>query len=178
MQKIFLSEKGYYVVKKNKEKLEKALDITLEFDGKTTTVKSRKNDSFIEYITEKILDALALGFDIDTALQLQDTDFILKKIDIRAYAKKSRVNIVKGRIIGTKGKTKDIIEKLSDCDIVVSDHNVAIIGKTENVDLASHAIRSLIRGSPQSKVYAFLERSHNRLKELAEEDIEEIIEKE
>ncbi|UZE94032.1 MAG: hypothetical protein IB618_00440 [Candidatus Pacearchaeota archaeon] len=175
MQKVPL-EKRLSIVKKNKARLEKALNVSLEFSGKTVLIESE--DSFAEYLAGEILDSISLGFDIDTALLLKDTDFMLKKIDIKTRTKSSRVHIVIGRIIGKQGRTKELIEKLSECDIVLMDHIVGIIGRSENVDVASHAIEALIRGSSQSKVYTYLEKSRNRLRELAEEDIEEMIKKE
>ena len=177
MQKIFFSEKKYSIIKKNKERLEKALNITLELNKKEIIIKSKKDDSIIEFLAMEILEALVLGFDIDAALQLRDTDFILKKLDLKSYVKDSRLNIVRGRIIGTKGKTKHVIEKLSESELVISDHIVAMIGRIESVEIASHAIQALIRGSPQSKVYSYLEKSRARFKELAEEDVEEMIKK-
>jgi len=164
------------VIKKNKLKLEKALAISLKISGNRVIIKGKK-DSFVEYLTTEILDALSLGFSIDSALQLKDEDFVLKKIDIKTRVKDSRVHVVMGRLIGKKGKTKHVIERLTECDIVISDHNVGIIGRINNVNIASHAIEALIRGSPQSKVYSYLEKSRSRLRELAEEDVEKFIEK-
>ena len=177
MQKISFSEKGNNIIKKNKARLEKALNINIELSDKTVTIESNKEDSVTEYTALSVLEAVVLGFDIDNALMLRNTDFILKKIDLKSHVKDSRINVVKSRIIGTQGTTKHLIEKLSECSVVVSDHIVVIIGRFENIDIASQAIQALIRGSPQSKVYSFLERSRSRLKELSGEDIEEMVEK-
>ena len=59
----------------------------------------------------------------------------------------------------------------------MTNHTVAIIGQTNNVEIASRAIESLIRGSPHSSVYRFLEKSKAHLKEIDKEDVEEMIEK-
>ena len=177
MKKVFFSGKELSRIKKNKKALEKALNIELEIFDSSIIIKSTKKDSFIEYITSKILDALALGFNFEIAIQLKDPDFLLKKIDIKSRVKDKRVNVVVGRIIGTKGKTKHLIEKLSECDIAISEHFIAVIGHVDNVDIANHAIEALIRGSPQSKVYNILEKSRVKLRELAEEDIKESIKK-
>ena len=159
--------------KKNKQILEKVLNIKLRIYRDSVSIESRK-DAFDEYIVSKIIEAMALGFDIFLALKLKDIDYELKKIDIKLYVKPSRLNIVKGRIIGQKGKTKKVIERLSECKIILSDHIVAIIGKIKNVEMTYQAIITLIRGSPQSKVYALLERSHERI-QLDEEEIEEML---
>ncbi len=176
MQKVPI-EKRLSTIRKNKARLEKALAVSLKISGNEVIIESKK-DSIAEYLTTEVIDALSLGFDIDFALQLKDEDFILKKIDIKTRAKGSRVHVVIGRIIGKQGKTKHVLEKLTECNIVISDHIVGIIGRADNVDVVSHAIQSLIRGAPQSKVYSYLERSKSRLRELASEDIEKFIEKE
>lgn len=166
-------------MQKNKEKLEKVINVNLELiDEKTIVIKSKEGDSFAEYIASEIIDAIGFGFDIEDALMLRDTDFMLKKIDIKAKVKGPRVGVVKGRILGKKGRTKQIIEKLAECVVALADHVVAIIGREESVNVASHAIEALIRGSPQSKVYSYLEKSRSKLKKLTEEHIEEMIEKE
>jgi len=169
-------EKRLSAIKKNKALLEKALDVSLKIFDNQVAIESRKS-SIVEYLTLKILDAISLGFDVNDALQLKEQDFILKKIDIKTLAKDSRVHVIIGRIIGRQGRTKHLLEKLTECAVVVSGHVVGIIGRTDNVDVASHAICALIRGSPQSKVYGYLERSRGRLRELAEEDVEKFIEK-
>ncbi len=175
MKKIFFSGKELWRVlgknNTNLKKIEKRLNVGItETQGEISIQsKSKGKDAIIEYLTLKIIEALALGFAIETTLHLSNTDYSLMKIDIKSYAKGKRVNVIKGRIIGTKGKTKALLERLSECNIVLSDHTVGIIGKIENVELASQAIYSLIKGKPQSKVYGFLERSKVKLKEELEE---------
>ena len=178
MKKIFFSGKELARIRKYELELEKALEIKLHITKDSITLESSKNDSFVEHISSFVLDALALGFDFETAIQLKDPNYILKKIDIKNRVKDNRVNVVIGRIIGTKGKTKHLIEKLSEADIVISEHTIAILGNIDNVEIANHAIEALIRGSPQSKVYGVLEKSRARLKELGEQNIEDYIEKE
>jgi len=178
MRSLFFQDKETKKIQKLKKQLGKALEISIEISNKEVRIKSRKEDSFSEYISSKIIEAIALGFDLDAALQLKDQNFILRKINIKDHVKESRVKVVTARIIGTKGKTKELIEKLSDCDIIIHDHTIAVIGTINNIEVASRAILSLMRGSPQSKVYSFLERSRAKLKELNEENIEEIIKQE
>jgi len=159
MQKIFFPEKKLSIIKKNKKRLENALDIKVEIKNKKEIFIESKKDSIEEHIASEVFDALALGFDIDTALLIKNTNFVLKKINIKSYAKNSRIKVIKGRIIGTKGRTKHIIEKLAECNLVIADHVVAIIGRFESIEIANHAIGMLIRGSPQQKAYGYLERS-------------------
>ncbi|MEM1535642.1 MAG: KH domain-containing protein [Candidatus Pacearchaeota archaeon] len=152
--------------KKNIAKIEKALKCKIVLEkNKDITIKAPSGKAVEEYLTEEILEALALGFNVETALLLQDTDYVLKVIDLKNYAHGSRLNTVISRIIGKKGKAKRVIQELSHCHIIISGHKVGIIGKIESVELASQAIEKLIRGAPHSNVFKFLERSQEYLKE-------------
>ena len=163
---------------KNLRKLERELGLRIEVSGSgDLTVKSLENDPIAEYNALRILDALALGFGTEIALQLEHEDYDLLKINVHNYAKGARVEAVKGIVIGTQGKTKKVIEELSECDIMISDHTIAVIGKNENAELASEAIKMLLNGAKQANVYTYLEKSRARLKDLEREDIESLIKK-
>jgi len=159
--------------KRNISKIKKAFDVEIKID-KEITVKASKGDKAIkEYLVDNVLQALALGFDIESALLLKDMDYVFKIIDLRNYARGSRLNTIVSRLIGRRGKAKKVIEELSKCRIVVSDHKVGIIGKAEHIEIATMAIEKLIRGSPHAKVFRFLERSKGYLEEQ-EKLIEEL----
>lgn len=167
----------------NLNKIEHVLNISLTVSKEnginTITVKSKKKtETFNEYTALNVLEALAFGFDLDTALQLKDIKSMFRRVDIKAYVKGPRVSVIKGRIIGLGGKTKRTLELVSGCDIVVREHSVGIIGWAENVDVASSAILALIRGAPTPRVFASLERKMAELRALGEENIEKLIEKE
>lgn len=177
MRKIYYKGKSLARIlgknKRNIQKIEKNLKckIILEKD-KDITIKAPSGKAVQEYLAEEILEALALGFNIDTALLLQDTDYVLKVIDLKNYARGSRLNTVIARIIGKQGKAKKIIQQLSHCHLVISGHKIGIIGKAESVEVASQAIEKLIRGAPHGHIFKFLEKSQHYLKEqekLAEE---------
>lgn len=166
----------------NFKKLERALNVTITVavqDGiATITAKSRQSSltsSFDEYIALKAIEALTLGFDVNVALQLKDTDVVLNKIDIKARARRGKPEIIKGRIIGKQGKTKRYIESLTNCNIAFSRYVVGIIGKVEAVEAATEAIEALIRGAPQSRVIANLQQKRAKLKQLEQEVIEKAI---
>lgn len=160
--------------KSNLKKLEKLLNITLTFSNNSAIIKSSKNDSFAEYIAVKIIEAVGFGFNLDNALQLQDTDYVFRRIGIKARTRKA--STAAGRILGKGGKAKKILEKISHCSIILKDYTVGIIGKTENVEAVSKAIFAIIRGAPSIKAIGRLEKDMAQLKE-SEEDIEKYIEK-
>ncbi len=180
MSKLFFSDKMLYRLLKNRDRLrevERRLGVKIESKGRGgITITSLRKDSVAEYNASRILEAFALGFELDIALQLEDVNYSLAKLNIKDLVRSTRVSSAIGRIIGREGRTKRVIEELSECAIVVSDHTAAVIGRSENVETATSALMSLIRGSKQANIYRFLEKSRVRLKEL-EEDIERYIEK-
>ncbi|MCX8194162.1 MAG: KH domain-containing protein [Candidatus Pacearchaeota archaeon] len=181
MRKLLFSGKELYRLlnlRSKIKKLEARLKVRVDIDKKEVILTSMKKDSFSEYVASKVLEAIALGFDTESAMQLCNTDFTLTKINAKDFVRSSRVNLALGRIIGKEGRTKRIIEELSNCNLVVSNHTVAVIGRADNVDTARQAIISLLHGSKQANVYKFLERSRARLRKLEEEDVEKFIEKE
>jgi KH domain-containing protein len=179
MRKLFFGEKEFARIMKLKKRIEKYLDIKIKVENKKTIIiENKKKDQYMEYISSKILEAISLGFDLDIAFQLKDINFNFIKIDIKNFVRESRLNDSISRVIGTKGKTKKLISELSDCDIIVHEHIVAVIGPSDNVEVANQALISLIRGSKPSKIYSFLERSREQLRKLSEENIGEIIEEE
>ena len=76
---------------------------------------------------------------------------------------------VKGRVIGAAGKSRKVIEDLTDTKICVYGKTISIIGLPENVAACRRAIESLLQGSPHSSVYKWLEK---RRVELSRNDQE------
>jgi ribosomal RNA assembly protein len=62
------------------------------------------------------------------------------------------------------GKTRRIIEELTDTNVCVYGHTIGIIGNAEEAQAAREAIQMLISGSLHSKVYRFLHRKRRELK--------------
>lgn len=177
MEKIVFSANELGRIKKaNTTRMKKLLGVELEFSNDSVTVKSTTKDNFNEYIAEKILEAVGFGFDVDRALMLRNTDYVFRKIDVRGGVKSSRTSSTIGRIIGTEGRTKQALEKASECEIELEDHMVGILGKTENVDMAGKAVLAIIRGAPAPKAISGLKKDMARLAE-SEEDVEQFIEK-
>ena len=160
MEKIFL-ERPERVLNVRK-KLEKALNVKIIGDGEEIEVDG---EGMYEYTASIVLDAIDMGFNPRVALLLRDPEYMIEKINVKNYVRYSRVSTVKGRLIGKEGKAKNQLANLTDCEIIVFDSTVAIIGLTEDVEIASKAIRSLIKGSPHTSVFQYLEKSRKIKKE-------------
>jgi len=110
------------------------------------------------YRAQNVLKALARGFHIDDALFLLDEQYRLEIINVKQYAKtRERMVELKGRVIGTKGKFKRIIEEFTGTKIAVHGKTISIIGRWEDVELARQAIDMILRGAQHQTVYRFLE---------------------
>ena len=152
----------------NKARLEKELKVEIRNRGRLIFVEGKGED---EYLAIEVIEALNLGFKIEQALLLTQEDFIFEKINIKDLTKRHDLDRIKGRLIGTRGKTKKTIENLSDCFLAIHDNTVGVIGRAEEIEKAMQAVESIIQGSKQNKVYGYLERENAKEKTSLNEDL-------
>jgi ribosomal RNA assembly protein len=154
-----------------KRYVEKALSIELQVDSETggvtlALVKNAEDPSLL-FRAKDVINAVGRGFSPEHAFRLiRNEDAILDIIDLRTTFGRSESDIkrVKGRIIGMNGKTRQIIEELTDTNVAVYGHTVSIIGEIEQAQVAREAIQMLVRGSMHGTVYRFLHRKRRDLK--------------
>jgi ribosomal RNA assembly protein len=154
-----------------KQRLEERLQVMLEIDSQTGDVamsldKDVQDPSLLFKAKDYVL-AVGRGFSPDRANKLlQDEENMLMIIDLREIFGRSDSDIqrVKGRIIGTEGKTRKIIEELSEALISVYGHTISIIGGVEQSEIAREAVNMLIKGSQHATVYKYLQRKRQELK--------------
>ncbi len=152
----------------NKSRLEKELKVKITTKGNILFVEGKAED---EYLAIEVIEAINLGFTIQQVLLLCDEECILEKLNIKDLTKRRDLDRIRGRIIGTKGKTKEIIQNLSDCFISLHDNIVGIIGRAEDIEKAMIALTSIIKGQKQGKVYGFLERARSKEKARVNESL-------
>jgi len=155
-------------IKKNiEEKLSIELQIDSETGGVTFTLAENAEDPSLLFKAKDVVTAIGRGFSPEHAFRLiRDEEAVLDAIDLRDIFGRSESDIrrVKGRIIGMNGKTRRIIEELTDANVAVYGHTVGIIGNIEQAQAAREAIQMLIAGSQHSTVYRFLHRKRRELK--------------
>jgi ribosomal RNA assembly protein len=154
-----------------KKSIEEKLSVELQIDSGTgdVTVMMGENvtDPSMLFRAKDVITAVGRGFSPEHAFRLiRDEEAVLDILDLRTVFGKSEADIirVKGRIIGMNGKTRMIIEELTDTNIAVYGHTVGIIGTLEQAQVAREAIEMLIRGSMHATVYRFLQRKRRQLK--------------
>lgn len=149
---------------KTKNLIEKKTKIILDIDSKEGIAVISDEDSVKIYLVEKIIKAIARGFNPDIALSLLKEDNSFELIDINDFSKsKNRLKVLRGRIIGTQGKARNILERVTDTSIEVYGKTVGIIGELNNVTLARQAVINLLNGSKHANVYAWLEKQKKKL---------------
>lgn len=156
---------------KVKEHIEKEVQVELDIDSEAGNVTINQNedaeDPSLLFKARDAVLAIGRGFSPDRAYQLLEQEYcILTVIDLRAIFGRSQSDIrrVKGRIIGKEGKTRRIIEELTDASVSVYGHTVSIIGGIEQAETAREAINMLIKGSQHVTVYKYLQRKRHELK--------------
>ena len=87
-------------------------------------------------------------------------------IDLRVIFGRSESDIkrIKGRIIGSEGKTRKLIEELTEADVVVYGHTVGIIGSFEESDAARNAVQMIVDGCEHHTMYNYLQKKRTELK--------------
>lgn len=140
-----------------KEKLEKFSDSKITF---SEDVQIESADPLQLLRVKEVVKAFGRGFDFETALNLLDEEFYLEIIEVRDFSGKSenRMETLKGRVIGSEGKSKNIIEKYTEAKVAIYGKTISIIGRWDGVVKAKKAIEMLLSGSSHSSVYRFLEK--------------------
>ena len=156
---------------KTKKHVEEKLKVELQIDSQAgdviVTMAEKADDPSMLFKAKDLITAIGRGFSPEHAFRLvRDEEAVLDLIDLRSVFGKSDADIkrVQGRIIGTNGKTRRIIEELTDTNVSVYGHTVGIIGTVEQVQIAREAIEMLVKGSMHGTVYRFLQRKRRELK--------------
>ncbi len=110
-----------------------------------------------------IVLAVGRGFSPEIAFRLFNEENTLEIIPLMDFMKSEReLTRKKGRIIGSKGKTRNVIEGATNTNISVYGKSVGIIGRYDNVEIAKEAVLKLIKGARHTSVYNFLEKARGR----------------
>ncbi|MBU2104920.1 MAG: hypothetical protein KKF67_04085 [Nanoarchaeota archaeon] len=142
-------------ITKNKKKLEAKLKVKITNRGKEVYIEGNPED---EYIAEKVIDALDLGFPYSVAILIKEEDNEFEILNIKDYTIRKNLERVRARIIGKKGKALKTISELTNCCFELKDNSLGIIGEPECMKSAIESAISLIGGAKHGNVYARLEK--------------------
>jgi|SRR3989344_4138932 len=149
-----------------KEKISKLTKTKIKIDSKEGDIIII-GEGLDAYNAKQIIHAIGRGFNPNKALILLEDERVFEIINIEDYSRKTKKDLkrLKSRIIGRKGRARQIIENLANVDLSIYGKTISIIGKIEDVGIARHAINNLLAGSKHGSVYAYLEKQRKLKKE-------------
>ncbi|HHD15655.1 MAG TPA: RNA-processing protein [Euryarchaeota archaeon] len=169
--KVPLDRVGVLIGKKGEtlRLLQKRCNARIEVDSESGEVVLYDDDAPDPYLTFRMRDvlrAVGRGFSPEHALKLLEDDMYYEEFDIRDFTGRSKKRIiqVRSRVIGSGGKTRRLIEELTDCMISIKGNTVALIGDIEGMKVASKAVTMILNGSEHSSVYSYMEKKRRDLK--------------
>jgi ribosomal RNA assembly protein len=152
-----------------KKELETKTQTKITIDSKEGQVKVEgAEDNTIPLLRAvEVINAINCGFSPERAFEmLDDEDLFLDVIDLSRNADSlQKLDRLRGRIIGKDGRAREQIENMTEVDLSVFGHTVALIGYPEQMKIARAAIDMLIEGVPHENVFAFLDRKKKEAKQ-------------
>ena len=148
-----------------KQHIEELTDCKLNIDSNTGDViiladeLSELSDPVNLWKARDIVKAIGRGFNPNKAYKIIEADQVFQLISLRDEIGDSpnTQKLVRARVIGKKGRTRNFIEQATKTFISVYGNTIGIIGEFKMVDITRTAILRLIRGSKHGSVYSFIE---------------------
>jgi len=152
-----------------KNKIEKLCGVEITVDSKSGDILLKSSTELTQFNALKAADiiiAIGRGFSSEKALQLINDEVIMEIVDLRNYTGKSTdaLTRIKGRIIGLEGKTRNIVEELTNTKISIYGYTATILGTVIDVRVALEALDILASGKPHRAAYRYLERMKRQSK--------------
>ncbi|MBV9176446.1 MAG: RNA-binding protein [Nitrososphaeraceae archaeon] len=156
---------------KIKGEIQEKCNVMIEIDSETgdAVISSGSKEPLTNmepFKAVEIVSAISKGFSPRRAYRVLEDEETFQLIDLRDYAGKSPNSMerIKGRIIGEEGKSRKTIEDLSGAYISVYGHTVGLIGKFEEIKLATDAVTLLSKGRSHKIVYNMLQEARRKAK--------------
>jgi len=144
------------------------IQLNISKDGEVTYDDEKEGVDALNCL--KIMDvikAVGRGFTPEKAMKIfDDDDVYVEMIDIKDAIgdRQAQVQRARGRLIGSQGKTRKLIEDLADVDMCVYGNTVTLMGNSISLPIAKQACVMLLHGSEHSTVYHYLESQRPRLR--------------
>ena len=144
---------------KLKRQLQKLTNTKIEVNSKEGEVTIKGEDALNLYSIREVIKAIGRGFNPEIAKQLLTQDQTCEYLNISDYVRsKEQIGRLRGRVIGTEGKSRTTLEKLTNTSICIYGKTIAIIGHSEDTLRAKRAIEAILKGAPHSHAYHLLEK--------------------
>ncbi len=157
---VLIGKKG-----ETKKLIEKETLAKLDVDSAEGDVGVSGTDSLKLFNAREVITAIGRGFNPEIALKLMKIDYSFELINVDDIARsKNDLMRLKGRVIGQEGKSRKVIEELTNCDICVYGKTIGIIGPVELAPIARRAIEMLLDGSMHAGVFKYLEKNRRDMR--------------
>jgi len=152
-----------------KARLEKLARVKILIDSEEGDVEidyTHAKDPSVALAVVNVVTAIGRGFSPEKAFKLLDDDYQLDILDIRDYVGKKQEHVMRmrSRLIGTRGKTREVFEELTGAFISIYGNTVSIIGNGLQVEVAEKGMDMLLSGSEHAAVYHYLEGRRAQIK--------------
>ena len=150
--------------------LEKRFQVELIVESDTGNVDiilaPDHNDVTTIFTVRNIIQAIGRGFSPERAMILANDEHDILIIDLEEHVgnSKNAQNRVKGRIIGKGGKSRALLEELTETYVSIYGGTVAVIGPYENLPIAKESIMMLINGAFHKTVWNHLYAYRRKMK--------------
>jgi ribosomal RNA assembly protein len=147
---------------KDKNRIENILGVKLTIDSESGDVEiilsPEQDDISMLFTARNMVNAIGRGFSPKRAMSLVNEANDLYILDLEDYVgtSKNAQSRIKGRIIGKDGKSRALLEELTESNISVYGGTVAIIGNVENIPMVKEGILMLIDGAFHKTVWNHL----------------------
>ncbi len=144
---------------KIKREIEKKAHVRLKIDSESGIVEISGENSLDIFNAKPLIRAIARGLSPQSAKCLLNEDCILEIINIQKYSGDSKKKLItlRSRAIGSGGKCRGLIGKLTGTEICIYGKTIAIVGEIEGVGIAKRAFEYLLEGAPHGHVYKFIQ---------------------
>ena len=131
-------------------------DVSIVWDEAVDPIKKMK--------IPDVINAIGRGLAPRRAIQLIEDEMFLRIYDIREWVGRQpkQTKRMRGRLIGTNGRIRTLIEEFSNCEIAIYGSTVVVIGDRDGLELAAPAIEGILRGSEHGTVLFGLEKDRKR----------------
>jgi ribosomal RNA assembly protein len=149
-----------------KKSIESDTKTQIKIDSLEGDVFIYGNDALGLYTSREVVRAIGRGFNPDIAKLLLKQDYVFEMIHLVEFTGKSKNTMLrlKGRVIGREGKSRKLIEELTESYVSVYGKSISIIGTSEAAAMAKRAVEALLGGSTHANVYKWLENKRREMK--------------
>ena len=160
---ILIGQKG-----QTKRLIEKETSTKLDIDSDEGDVAVSGEDALKLFVARELITAIGRGFNPNIALKLLKVDYVFELINLADIARnKNDMQRLKGRVIGQEGKSRRIIEELTECEICVYGKTIGLIGPVDMIGLGRKSVEMLLQGAMHASVFKFLESQRREVKRMA-----------